>query len=490
MKLSSTNQKPGPGIERPTVDGDEAAANRGPTSLLSRSVWLLLGITYVVATVSRIANTWDGSYVLFRVLNDGAPFIPHGRYVDALTAWPTVLASRLTGNVGFAQTVFSAIYAAIPLLVLALSWWIVQSGHRRFFPWVVLGTTLAMLPGAINITAEANLAALLAWPLMLGALLGVDRPRLVVLALLGAVLVWTHPLGIVLLAFAGGVAVLSGLRHRDRRRLFLWLAAMFGGFACLSLVRFLLTKSPYESDQISVTTVRVHFSTAVSGAPLLVLLLTLAIAAIVLTMPFNRFVSRTRVRGIDGDSALIILAAVLITLIGGVWASHLRSWGGAIDYRTYVGIAAVVVMLFAVADALFQTGRHEPDGAAQTVRSVAACAAAAAFAIVFSIQCLTWRDANLRLHDDLARGAGSCLPISALPWAAETALGHWSVTPLTLMQQGRAPRRVIVTAASCDAANLATGIPVGTFYRQSLAGGWFNLQGILAGARTTARPAP
>jgi len=451
----------------------------------TRTYWGLLTGVLLLGAFCHVAQSWDGSYYLFHALNDQTPYIPHARYVDALLQWPVIAASHLTANMNLLQFVFALPYTLVPLLSLALCWWTLRRYDRSLFIWPALGILLIALPGQISMTNEANIAAQLSWPLFVAALVGVNRRRLAVLLIVAMVVLITHPSAILLFGVAAAVAVLVALTLRDRSAHILRLAAVYAGFCLLAIVKFAVTNTSYEDSQISISVLQQHLSGSVTGKPLAMLLLSLLVCAAVLASSWHSAAGASWQRWL---TPLVLLSCILIGVVGLTWALDLRSWGEAIDYRTYIGPFSLVIVAFAVLDRLIQqrsTGSRPqetlPEREASNVRRVAVFASAGVFTAVFAAQSITWLNATGRLHDDLMQNATACLPIKALPWTAYSALGHWSVTPLSLLMQGKEPHKVVVTALSCDQTDLVRGVPIGTFARLNYQGGWFNLQPLRSG---------
>src|SRR5918996_5328954 len=99
----------------------------------------LMIVPLIFAAVSGAAMSWDGSYVLFKILDLQSPFPAHGRFVNIPLHWIVLLASRLTSDLTILQMVFGLVYASIPFLALVISWWVVRGHAETLFIWAALG---------------------------------------------------------------------------------------------------------------------------------------------------------------------------------------------------------------------------------------------------------------------------------------------------------------------------------------------------------------
>jgi hypothetical protein len=63
-----------------------------------------------------------------------------------------------------------------------------------------------------------------------------------------------------------------------------------------------------------------------------------------------------------------------------------------------------------------------------------------------------------------------------LSWTMTTALYHWSITPYSLLLQGRAPAAVILQKKHCETSDFVTGFPVADWDWRLWRGGWLDLR--------------
>jgi len=127
----------------------------------------------VFAGLSGVPLSYDGSYVLFRLLEDHAPYTPHGRFIHLMLQWPVILASNYTSDLAILRPIFGLMYASIPLLALLTSWALVRNWRPGLFVWPSLAIGVAELPGQLVFISEGVMASQLGWPVLLGT----ESPR-------------------------------------------------------------------------------------------------------------------------------------------------------------------------------------------------------------------------------------------------------------------------------------------------------------------------
>jgi hypothetical protein len=70
----------------------------------------LIGAALGFAAVSGAAMAWDGSYILFKILDLQSPMVAHDRFVNIPLHWIVLLANRLTDDLIILQMVFGLVY--------------------------------------------------------------------------------------------------------------------------------------------------------------------------------------------------------------------------------------------------------------------------------------------------------------------------------------------------------------------------------------------
>ena len=127
------------------------------------------------------------------------------------------------------------------------------------------------------------------------------------------------------------------------------------------------------------------------------------------------------------------------------------------------------------------TARQRRRGELRT-RTRANLAIAAIFAVVLSANGLLWYRLTARLDAALEASATSCIPMESLDWIDKTALSHWSITPYSLVLQGRHPTKIVLPEAACTRIH-AQGMPLTDWRLRPWDRGWFALDQLSSGSR-------
>jgi hypothetical protein len=224
-----------------------------------RIYFALIGAALGFATVSGAAMAWDGSYILFKILDLQSPIPAHNRFVNIPFHWTVLLASRLTSDLTILQMVFGFIYALIPFVALALSWWIVRDQAEVLFIWAALGIGLGTLPGQFCFICEATYVIFLFWPIILAILTRMRKHQVPVILLLVMAAFFTHFVSSILFALSAIIAFAIGLRSRDNRSwMWIWAFAL-SAMAVLKLLTFWIFPSSYEMSMLSMDILRSFF---------------------------------------------------------------------------------------------------------------------------------------------------------------------------------------------------------------------------------------
>lgn len=162
---------------------------------------------FCVAALVGLPLYADGGHYFFRIIVDGAPWIPQNRVAAALPQLPALFASWVIDDLTLVRHIFSFAYVLLPAGSLVACWWVV----RRRMPLLMLFPALSMLLTQANFSSVSELLATqyLVWPLLLGMVLMPERRSVQRYALVTApLLVVLHPLA-ALPAF--GLALLAAM---------------------------------------------------------------------------------------------------------------------------------------------------------------------------------------------------------------------------------------------------------------------------------------
>ncbi len=423
----------------------------------------------VVAWWYDAALSWDGAYYLFKVLDLQEPFVPINRGINVPLQVPVLLASRSTSDLSALRRVFVLPYVAIPLVGLALSWWVVGSRRPDLFVWPVLAICLFSLPGQFFFTSEGPIATALFWPVLLALLLG-PRPWDVPLVVLLSAAVWSaHPIAIGLFLLAAAVLAWQALRHPRR----LPLAALSVAFVAAAIGRALVPLSGYETEALSFARLLDSYRVSVAGRPLAALLCAALAGAFVFAVPLAR--GRLGARWVA--AAVHVVPAALAVAAGVLLVPLVRDyghWAHQLDFRFWQGILGAGVMLVASAEVL---GRPIPSSSAAAGQGRAALvlASALSFALVLGFQARSWQHASDQLAESVSALPPGCAPLDSLDWLHGTPLDHWATVPYAVVLQGRAPGRILLDADGCQTWRASGDFPIGTWDVRPANSGWFRL---------------
>jgi len=444
-----------------------------------RAYFAAISLGLLVLAASGAALSWDGAYYLYETLNNQTFFTPQSRYTDIVLEAPVLLMSHLTSNLSVLSLVFGLSYVALPLATLLIAWWFVRAEAPSLFAWVAVGTGLALLPGQFALVSEGQAVMFLFWPIVLAPLIRLRRAQWVALGVLAAAAYFTHPFAIPLFAAAAVVAILAVAFRRDLRRQNGTIAVALALFAIGASSRFIQYRSPYETDQMSLGTLREAFG-ALAGFPLLALCCATTIGLCLLVVPalIARGTSAGgRVSALRLIELLCVIGAALLLLL---WAANPREWMGEIAYRTWSIFVTLPFMVAAVAEALRRSRRARRSLADDWPhRRSLALIVGLVFLAVASVQSAVFAHLTSKLRDAINQTHYACLSTMSLSWIQESPLNHWSTTAHAILLQGRAPRTLVISdGGNCADARFAQGVSVAAWLPPTIHGGWFDLSGL------------
>jgi hypothetical protein len=423
-----------------------------PTSIasarpaLARSLWLFVpGV--VAACATRMALSWDGSYFLVDMLDQGRPVMLHRRPTMMLFQVPAWLGSLVTSNTRVLGFLFSLPYVLVPLIVLGLSWLVVRGPRPALIVWPAIGVGLITLPGQAFFVSESVIAAQFVWPLVLALITGYRWNRWAFGALV-ALLFLLHPMTSLVLGTAAAVGFVVGWR-RPADRTWAWRQA--GVLLVVAVARQVLTSAGIDSEVPKRADIVAQWRHAVNGVPLAVVLLT-TVGGAALLIGWRR---RDRAGGSRPVHVALIswTGMLLLVAAGGLmigWGSSTRAWWQALDYRSFVLVFALPLVVWALLDGVLPQGSPEPlpsEGRSRGLAPPTAAFVVGFSGVVFSAvligQSVGWHRLVTRLDQAVGRAPQACVLESTLP-ERHTALRHWATPALALLEEGRTPGKVVV----------------------------------------------
>lgn len=429
------------------------------------------------AAICGAPLSWDGSYVLFRMLDSGAPVLHYNRLTSAPLHGIVLLIARVTSDVAVLRVVFGLVYAAIPLAALGLSWWVLKDGARSLFIWPAMGIALGTLPGQFYFISDAMIAMQLSWPVMLAALT-TDRWRhSLVVALLAVAVFFTHPTSAILLAVAAMLALGAGLFRKDERRS-LWLLGL--GLCALSAIRvamFVIWKSPWEVSELSFQLKMEQFRGSVLGLPILSLACVWLAACMAFISPMIGTPSRRKLTAL-----LSFIEVASLTTAGGlllIWAKDPHLWWRAYNFRAWALFASLPFILMAALEGLAK-GRAEASSPTidwpHRLRSIQF--AGVIFLLVISVQSTVWANLSARLRGTVLHGLEVCRPTSSIGWQVTTPLDTWATPVYAIILQGRTAKKLVLDGDACGASDFPENVRIAPWYVRSNKEGWFDIRPI------------
>ena len=422
----------------------------------------------VAAFATRLALSWDGSYFLVDVLDQGRPVMLHRRPTMMLFQVPAWLGSLVTSNTRVLGFLFTLPYVLVPLVVLWLSWLAVRGTRPALIVWPAIGIGLITLPGQAFFVSESVIAAQFVWPLVLALITGYRWNRWAFGALV-ALLFLLHPMTSLVLGTAAAVGFVVGWR-RPADRTWAWRQA--GVLLVVAVARQILTSAGIDSEVPKRADIVAQWRHAVNGVPLAVVLLT-TVGGAALLIGWRR---RDRAVGARPVHVALIswTGMLLLVAAGGLmigWGSSTRAWWQALDYRSFVLVFALPLVVWALLDGVLPQGSGEPTPSEGRSRGLAPPTAAfvvafsgAVFSAVLIGQSVGWHRLVTRL-DQARRPVAPGLRARVDPARAPlrpAPLGHTGPGPARggpHTRQGRGPRDPGLPAAGGE------GVALGAAHR-------------------------
>jgi hypothetical protein len=165
--------------------------------------------------------------------------------------------------------------------------------------------------------------------------------------------------------------------------------------------------------------------------------------------------------------ALSLAAGVAFLL----WAIEPARWAQGLAYRAPALFCVAPFAAFAAFEALW------PEGRTSWRRGGFLILAAAGAALALSVQTIQWKRLTDRLGASLEAIPRACVEASELGWLQGLPLDHWSSAALSVVLQGKKPRRLLLTVQKCSEAASGDELRLVEWEtRGRAAPGWFDLR--------------
>jgi hypothetical protein len=426
------------------------------------------------AAASGAAMSWDGSYILFKILDLQSAIPVHNRFVNVPLHWIILFTARFTTDLNILQMVFGLVYAAVPLMALVLSWWVVRGHAETLFIWAALGIGLGTLPGQFCFICESILAIFLFWPVILAILVRMPKRHVPIILALLIAMFFTHFVSIALFFVGASVAFIIGLCSRgDRHWMWMW-ASGLGVMAAFKFLLFVIFPSAYEMSQLSKDVMKSNFDLSVSGLPLMSVICTWLAASIIFISPLLSRFSKDKFSQIIHSIGLISLAIAGGLLV--VWARDPYLWRHAIAFRSWALFSSLPFMMLAVLEGILlskkflSNRKSELNYRLKTLRIIGTI-----FLLVLSVQSTSWFNLTTILRETIVQSVDRCISISSIGWLTNTPLNNWTTPSHSILLQGKAPQKLVLNGDGCTEASFSEAVRISPYDLRSRTGGWFDL---------------
>jgi len=434
-----------------------------------RAFFVLVLLALLLCAVSGTTMAYDGSYYVIKSLDAGAPMVPNRRYIHDPLQRPLMLMSQITDNVGVLQTTFGLAYVAIPFFALAASWWVVRKRNPGLFVWAAFGIGIGTLPGQIGWISEAASIWQLFWPVVLMLLLGVRKRDIPLMAFLCLVIFIANPQASLIFGSGMVLVFLSGWRFSARRRVDWTWAAVFAALCTITVIRFAIEVNPYETEQLGFSLLLERFASAFANWPLV------ALIAAMLAGLFLILSGRVPGKRVPRVVVWLLIVCGLTTLIRAFVPAF---WADSLNYRFFLPIAVFPFMALALLDLV--VARQPSEFHASRLGVIQGIGLI--FAVSLIIQSVEWMVMTQSLRDTMNRSQSVCLSADSddLHWISYTIFNHWSITPYSILIQGRTPTKIIMPGRDCSLPDAmdTSGFRMTSWDKFPWQGGWFDFRSL------------
>lgn len=386
----------------------------------------LIAAAHVVAAVCRVGWTWDGSFLFFRILEDGVLPVPHDRWANippmATLAW----ASRWIDDIDTLAAIYGASYLVLGTLAFATSIAMLRGPLARMRPWIAVGVLFVPLPGAMCPTMEVTPCLQLVWPLVAWTWAGYPMAFAPIIAALTLMLWGLHPLAAPLLVLVAASAW-HARPKAHKQRIVAWTLSTIAAARCWVAATSL---DAYEREQLQLWKILEELGSVTFLAP---------VAVVVVVMAWAAHAAR-RHGGITRAPVSQHMHVWLIAFAIGVWFMHEPAyWSGGFNYRKFGVVAVAPMMWLAARDAaVTQPVVRRTDGALLWMPCVA-------YAGLLTLGSLGWHAELTRLGKLGASTGSRIVDGRRVPGIVGSPLYHWSGTVTSILVQGRRPSWVLLS---------------------------------------------
>ena len=403
------------------------------------AAWLVAAAAFVFSSYCLASLTWDGSYFLLHTLQDGTPCMPALRWCHWILEEPLLLLQPVLNDPVKLAVVHGLTCSLLPLFSLGACLGMLRGNCANLRIWPVIGILLVPLPGQLFLITEVTPTIQLAWILFVFIWLGCPPRWSPVVAVAMLAMATLHPAAAPLFFLAAIMAAAFGFAKeaRIRRRMIAW-GIFFAAASLAKLAQSVIFATEYERASMSWMVWTMEMQTGLRFTPFPALVPVLIDTGL---YAWGMISPQTRLRPPWLSKTLWAAAFVL----GGLYAFDTGGWTAGINYRKFVIVVTVPVVLIASIDAWRLRRNAEENSLPSPQARIAPIYAAILFAFIFSGMAFSWKSLSASLMTQLAAHPGAVMTHVDLPGKEQdSALNHWSTTSLSLVLQGWKPEKVFI----------------------------------------------
>ncbi len=426
-----------------------------------RFVFLFFAIGLASIVYSGLGLAWDGAYQLAYTLENQFVIAPYGRYTQVPILVIVLALSRRSDSSFLLSWTFQAMHALLPLFALIASWVIVRSRRPELFVWIAFGIGLATLPAQACLVCQSIGTVQLGWILFAAIATGMTRKGAIFTTIAIPLMLFHHPVAIILFTIATGFAFVSGIVSREMRsHLWRW-ACLFLVVTLVAIARMWLNQSEYESSKLGRDAWDTAWNLGVAGLPLQMVGFTWLAAVSVMAELYAgklRMLVRCVVFAAIGTALLLLY----------VWGRDAQVWASAIEYRNWSVWLSIPLFILLILDV---------KRADIAFRRRVTQLTSVGFAVVLLVQSAAWIQLTERLRFVMETSQDVCIEARHIEGLPRTALGGWTITSYALLMQGKQPQTLVYFWESCNQLDFSRGYwlaNIGPWDYHSWNSGWFD----------------
>jgi hypothetical protein len=481
---------------RRLIEPSEAAALRRGWYHLTLAAAAMMVFTGVFACACDAPMIWDGSYQFCFSLIRQRPYFYLTRFHSYVLWLPMVQLSHFTDNLTVLKFAYGLPFTLAPAFSVLASWFVVKDRAPHLILWSIFGAAAGPLPGQIFIINDSIFQQHVFWPVFMGMLVPLDRPRVLLLAVLTP-FQFSHQIGTVLLGGAAGAALLMAARDGRHRRAALVKGIVFAVLAGVAVWKALHFRDSWAEQEMTPQRIRESWQYGVEGPPLrgVILMWAAGVCALLYSMLRGVRVERVR-RGLKWTAILCVLVSAVMWA---VWGADAHKWTDAANYRRWVVPLTMPFYVLAFVDRWRSVRVDSIDSVRATALARAVgISVAATFMVVLSIQSIVFARLAHRLMIDVESCPTTLVPWERIGWSRNTAVSHWGSTSLVFVREGRVPHKLLLDKGEAEARKqremlirVPPRVPLAWFTPVAPTpgpGGWFDFRPLVYGAHHEPEP--